>query len=97
MDMAQPEQLVVNSREDSVRFTLQTIYGKASREKQDIVMLNAAAALVVAKIAFNFKEGMEIASEAIKSGKARDKLLQMIKYCGDLEKLKEIEKKFSLI
>jgi anthranilate phosphoribosyltransferase len=97
MDMAKPEQLVVNSREDSVRFTLQTIYGKASTEKQDIVILNAAAALVVAKIAFNFKEGMEIASEAIKSGKAHDKLLQMIKYCGDLEKLKEIEKKFSLI
>jgi anthranilate phosphoribosyltransferase len=97
MDMAKPEQLVVNSREDSVRFTLQTIYAKASREKQDIVILNAAAALVVAKIAFNFKEGMEIASEAIKSGKAHDKLLQMIKYCGDLEKLKEIEKKFSLI
>jgi anthranilate phosphoribosyltransferase len=97
IDMAKPEQLLVNSREDSVRFTLQTIYGKASREKQDIVILNAAAALVVANIALNFKEGMEIASEAIKSGKAHDKLLQMIKYCGDLEKLKEVEKFFSLI
>jgi anthranilate phosphoribosyltransferase len=97
IDLAEPEQLVVNSKEDSVRFTLQTIYGKASREKQDIVILNAAAAIVVAKIASNFKEGVEIAREAIRSGKAHDKLSQMIKYCGDLEKLKEAEKKFSLI
>jgi anthranilate phosphoribosyltransferase len=97
MNLAKPEQLVVNSKEDSVRLTLQTIYGKASREKQDIVNLNAAAALVVAKIASNFKEGVEIASDTIKSGKAHDKLSQMIKYCGDLEKLKEVEKKFSLI
>jgi anthranilate phosphoribosyltransferase len=97
MNLAKPEQLVVNSKEDSVRLTLRTIYGKASREKQDIVNLNAAAALVVAKIASNFKEGVEIASETIKSGKAHDKLSQMIKYCGDLEKLKVVEKKFSLI
>jgi hypothetical protein len=37
------------------------------------------------------------ARDAIKSGKARDKLSQMIRYCGDLEKLKEAEKKFSLL
>jgi anthranilate phosphoribosyltransferase len=97
IDLAKSEQLVVTSKEDSVRLTLQTIYGKASREKQDIVILNAAAALVVATIASNFKEGVEIASETIKSGKAHDKLSQMIKYCGDLGKLEEVEKKFSLI
>jgi anthranilate phosphoribosyltransferase len=97
MNMAKPEQIAVSTREDSVKFTLQTIYGKANREKQDIVILNAAAALVVANIALNFKEGIEIASEAIKSGKAHNKLSQMIKYCGDLEKLKEVEKFFSLI
>jgi anthranilate phosphoribosyltransferase len=97
IDLAKLEQLIVTSKEDSVMFTLQTICGKASREKQDIVILNAAAALVVAKIASNFREGVEIASKTIKSGKAHDKLSQMIKYCGDLEKLKEVEKKFFLI
>src|SRR5919198_3811759 len=39
INMAKPEQLAVSSREDSVKFTLQTIYGKANREKQDIVIL----------------------------------------------------------
>ncbi len=94
MQTAKPEQLVVTTKEDSIRNTLQSIYGLASREKQDIVTLNAAAALVVAKIAHDFKEGVEIANDTIKSGKAQDKLSQLVKYCGDLEKLRESERKF---
>jgi anthranilate phosphoribosyltransferase len=94
MQIAKPEQLVINSKEESIRCTMQSIHGKAVREKQDIVVLNAAAALVVSKIAQDFKDGVEIARDAIKSGKAKDRLSQLIKYCGDLEKLKEAEKKF---
>jgi anthranilate phosphoribosyltransferase len=97
MQVADTEQLVVNSKIDSIMSTLHAIYGRGSREKMDIVILNAAAALVVGKIASNLKEGVEYAREAIKSGKAKDKLSQVIRYCGDLEKLKEAEKKFSLI
>ena len=94
LQVAKPEQLVVRSKEESVKDTLQSIHGKAAMEKQDIVVLNAAAALVVSKIAQDFKDGVEIARDAIKSGKAQDRLSQMIKYCGDLEKLKEAESKF---
>lgn len=97
MEVAKPEQLVVSSKIDSIRNTLQTIYGKASKEKIDVVVLNAAAALVISKNASNLKEGVEYARDAIKSGKARDKLFQLIKYCGDLDKLKEAEKRFSLV
>lgn len=97
MEVAKPEQLIVNSKIDSIMSTLQAIYDKGSREKMDIVILNAAAALVVGKIASNLKEGVGFARDAIKSGKARDKLSQMIRYCGDLEKLEEAEKKFSLL
>jgi anthranilate phosphoribosyltransferase len=97
MEVAKPEQLVVSSKIDSIRNTLQTIYGKASKEKVDAVVLNAAAALVISKNASNLKEGVEYARDAIKNGKARDKLFQLIKYCGDLDKLKEAEKRFSLV
>ncbi len=97
MEVAKPEQLIVYSKIDSIMSTLQAIYGQGSREKMDIVILNAAAALVVSKIASNLKEGVEFARDTIKSGKARDKLSQMIRYCGDLEKLEEAEKKFSLL
>ena len=94
MPVAKPEQLVVNSKEESIRNTLQSIYSRAAKEKQDVVVLNAAAALVVGKVAQDFKDGVEIARDAIKSGKAQDRLSQLIKYCGNLEKLREAEKKF---
>jgi len=94
IQVAKPEQLVVSSKEESIRYTLQSIHGKAAKEKQDIVVLNAGAALVVSKIAQDFKDGVEIARDAIKSGKAKDKLSQLIEYCGDLEKLEQAEKQF---
>jgi anthranilate phosphoribosyltransferase len=92
MQVAKPETVMVNSKTESIRSTLKTIYGKATREKQDIVTLNSAAALMISNIASDFKEGIEIAGEAIRSGKAQDKLSQLIKYCGDTEKLIEAEK-----
>src|SRR5437867_1403636 len=93
MHVAKPEQLLVSSKEESIMNTLQSVYGKASREKQDMVVLNAAAALVVCKIIHDIKDGVEIARDTIKSGKAEDRLSQLVKYCGDLERLKEVEKK----
>ncbi|MDQ4050973.1 MAG: anthranilate phosphoribosyltransferase, partial [Thermoproteota archaeon] len=50
IEVAKPERLAVASKLDSIMSTMQTIYGKGSREKTDIVILNAAAALVVGKI-----------------------------------------------
>lgn len=41
---------------------------------RDITLLNAAAALVVADLAADLREGVRIASEAVDSGAARDKL-----------------------
>ena len=94
MQVAKPEQLVVHSKEDSIRDTLQVIYGVASQEKEDIVVLNASAALVIGKIASDFKEGVQIARSAIKEGKSQRKLLQLIQSCGNREKLEDAEKKF---
>ena len=94
MQAAKPEQLVVNTKEESIRDTLQAIHGKAAKEKQDIVILNSAAALVVGKVAQDFKDGVEIARDTIKKGKAHDKLSQLIEYCGNPEKLRESEKLF---
>jgi anthranilate phosphoribosyltransferase len=46
--------------------------------KRDIVLLNAAAALVIAGKADSFTSGVELAAEAINSGKALDKLERFI-------------------
>jgi anthranilate phosphoribosyltransferase len=94
MQVAKPEQLVVQSKGDSIRDTLQVIYGTASQEKEDIVALNASAALVIGKVARDFKEGVQIARAAIKEGKPQKKLLQLVQSCGNSEKLEDAEKQF---
>jgi anthranilate phosphoribosyltransferase len=91
---ARAEQLVVNSRDESIKTTLEVIYGKAPREKEDMAVMNAAAALVVAKVAQDLKDGVSVARQSIKDGRAKEKLAQLVKSCGDPEKLAEAEKKF---
>jgi anthranilate phosphoribosyltransferase len=58
----------------------QEIYleGKITGAKLDIVLLNAAAALEVDGMAKDISEGIEIARNAILSGKAKAKLEQII-------------------
>lgn len=96
MQVARPEQLVVATKEDSVNSTLAAIYGAASLEKEDMVVLNASAALVVGKMASDLKEGVEIARRAIRDGSAKEKMAQLVASCGDVEKLRQAEKKTSL-
>jgi anthranilate phosphoribosyltransferase len=43
-------------------------------------LANAAAALVVAGMAPNFREAAELASKAIASGEAREKLMALIEF-----------------
>jgi len=48
--------------------------------KRDMVLLNASAAFVAAGLCDNFKEGIQIAADSIDSGKAQDKLDQLIEF-----------------
>lgn len=94
MQPARAEQLVVNSREDSIKSTLEVIYNKAPREKEDMVVINAAAALAVGKVVADLKEGVNVARRAIKEGQAKEKLAQLVRSCGDSDKLAQAEKNF---
>lgn len=52
--------------------------GKSSEPQRDIVLINAAAALEAEGMARDMQEGLEIARDAIGSGKAIEKLQQII-------------------
>ena len=52
--------------------------------RRDIVLLNAAAALVVADKAGSLQEGIGTAAEAVDSGAARHKLDQLKRFAGDM-------------
>jgi anthranilate phosphoribosyltransferase len=50
---------------------------------RDVVVLNAAAAMVVAGAAADLEEGLQKATRAIDTGAAADKLEQLIQYCRE--------------
>jgi len=56
--------------------------GDAHRARHDIVVINAAAALVAAGVAGNFREGAELAGRALESGAAQNKLQELRKFGG---------------
>jgi len=71
------EELKAKTKEESAQIILEILKGKKSK-KRDIVVLNAAAALIIAGIAKNFKESIKLAEESIDSGKAL-KVLEELK------------------
>jgi anthranilate phosphoribosyltransferase len=94
MQVAKQSQIIVNSKEESLRDTLQVIFGVASQEKEDIVVLNASAALVIAKVARDFQEGVDIARSLIKNGKPQQKLRELVRWCGKEERLESAIRNF---
>lgn len=72
-------ELTVNTPNESalaIRHVLDGTHGA----KRDVVLLNAAAAIIAGGLARDFKEGLEIATRSIDSGSAK----------GALEKLREV-------
>jgi anthranilate phosphoribosyltransferase len=60
--------------------TIRGIFDGASGARRDVVVMNAAAALVAAGVAENFAEGACLARAAIDSGAAREKLAALIAF-----------------
>ena len=56
---------------------LQGIFGGQLGPRRDIVVINAAAALVAAGVANNFIEGAHLAARALSSGAAQEKLVDL--------------------
>ena len=70
---ADPKELAGGTPEENAQITLKILQGERG-PKRDIVLLNAAAALIVAGKVKDLREGMKIAAEAIDSSSALRKL-----------------------
>ncbi|BCD68213.1 anthranilate phosphoribosyltransferase [Nitratiruptor sp. YY09-18] len=68
----------------NAKITCDIIEGKLHGAKRDMVLLNAGAALYADGKAASIKEGIAMAASAIDSGKAGDKLDQIIKVSQEL-------------
>jgi len=76
---AQPSDLAGGDKEQNATIA-RDILGGAKGARQDIVLVNAAAALVAAGKAREFREAMQIARASIDSGAAQAKLDQLARF-----------------
>ena len=84
------EELEVKTKEESAQIILEILNGKKSA-KRDVVVLNAAAALIIAGKAKNFKEGIKLAEESIDSKKALHSLEELKKISQNWTRLRRGE------
>ncbi|MBT5264248.1 MAG: anthranilate phosphoribosyltransferase, partial [Rhodospirillaceae bacterium] len=75
--LAQPEDLKGGDPETNAK-ALSALLDGAVGPYRDVVLLNAAATLVVADKADDLRQGVEIATESIDSGKAKAKLSALV-------------------
>ena len=91
---AEPSDLSVMSKEESVEHTFRVLNGTTSEKRTSVVLLNAAASLIVAGKADSFEDAIELARTTVQSGKAYEKLKLLIRSCGNVSVLEELEKKW---
>ena len=72
------DDIIANSAEESLMLVKEAFSGKNSAV-QDMIALNSGAALYVAGIVNSISNGVEMAFELMKNGKAADKLLDYVK------------------
>lgn len=77
------DKLTGGDKEHNARIARSVLEGKKGYER-DIVVLNAAVAIVCGKKAKDIKEGIKLAEESVDSGKALEKLEQMVKITHDI-------------
>lgn len=78
LTLCEPEELQGGNPDENAEITKSILSGTKG-PKRDIVLLNAAAAIIVSKKADNFSEAISLAEESIDSGKANQKLEELIK------------------
>lgn len=82
-ERVQKDELAGGNAEDNAKITREILEGKKG-PKRDIVLMNAAAALVTGDKAKNFNDGIKLAAKAIDSGAALKKLEEVRKVSNSL-------------
>ena len=70
---------------DNAKITKDILEGREQGAKRDIVLLNAAAAFYAADRTESIAKGLELAAQMLDSGKAADKLQELINISNELE------------
>ena len=94
---ADPTEVKSSTLEGNVETAFKILTGKLKKgAKRDAVLVNASVGLVVARKTDDFKDGMELGRESIDSGRAYNKLRELVHFHGnDVSKLEELERRFA--
>jgi len=84
-DFSPKEQIIGGDAKFNAKITKDILEGKEQGAKLDIVLINAAATLLVEGFVSSTEEGLELAKDAISSGKAKEKLQEIIKVSNELD------------
>jgi len=80
----------IKTKEDAIKSFVGVLNNTANQAMIETTALNAAGGLIVANIAKNFEEGVELALKTIKDGTAFKLLENFVRDTGEISKLKEI-------
>jgi len=81
----------ISNKDQAFNAFVSVLNNTANNAMIEITALNAAGGLMVANIAKNFEEGIEIALNTIKNGDVLKLLENFVRAYGDITKLKEFE------
>ncbi len=84
------EDIQIKTKDDAIKSFVGVLNNSASQAMIETTALNAAGGLIVANIAKNFEEGVNLALNTIKDGKAFKLLENFVRDTGDISKLKEV-------
>lgn len=80
LSIAREEDIAGGTAKENAKILTDILSGKDAGPRRDITLLNAAAGILVGGMADNLTEGMEVAREALESGKAQKKLEEFVKF-----------------
>ncbi len=91
------QEITVRDRMESINESLRIIYGiQSNRSKEDIVLLNSAAALMVGGDIESLSDAISIARDSLNEGRPQKLLEAIIKNSGDVSKLEQAEKMLNI-
>jgi len=91
------EEIIVRDRMESINESLRIIYGiQSNKSKENIVLLNSAAALMVGGDVESLSDAILIARDSLNEGRPQKLLETIIKNSGDVSKLEHAEKMLNI-
>ncbi len=81
----------IKTKDDAIKSFVSVLDCTANQAMIETTLLNSAAGLIVANVAKDFDEGLDIARNSLESSKAIKLFERFVKETGDIEKLREVQ------